>query len=235
MAGIPELLYHTVLTVFDDHPARIGFRRRSVFVLNTHATLPAAKAFAAKGLETLGYEPSDFVTYAVHDGTSEWSYGDGNIVFAKAPAGQEFVVSIDTTPNPEELSAGPDGTVQLAAPQSKHHHQGAADTSAGPQLHYVLQTKVDYDQDRGGVYKATEIEGCYLHRKDAIAAAKNCLKDIGDEFAQYDEREDLGKADDWPFGEDVLVHAVSQSGENYSVAVRTILGAHEKHAKKNQK
>ena len=35
----------------------------------------------------------------------------------------------------------------------------------------------------------------------------------------------------WPFGEDVLVHAVAQTGENYTVAVRTPPEAHKAHAK----
>jgi hypothetical protein len=36
---------------------------------------------------------------------------------------------------------------------------------------------------------------------------------------------------EWPFGEDVVVHAVTQTGENFVVAVRTVPGAHKKHAK----
>jgi hypothetical protein len=39
----------------------------------------------------------------------------------------------------------------------------------------------------------------------------------------------------WPFGEDVLVHAVAATGENYCVAVRTAEGARERFGKKMTK
>jgi hypothetical protein len=103
----------------------------------------------------------------------------------------------------------------------------------------VLQTKVDYNADRSGEAQATDVEGVYARRADAVAAARRCLvsADVtrGD-YAQYDEREDDGKDDgDWPFGENVVVHAVAQTGENYLVAVRTVPGSHEKHSKKTKK
>ncbi len=247
MSGIPELLYHAVLVVYDGQEGLEKPSRR-VDVLGTFSTLPAAKAFAATGLQVLGYEPADFAEYAVQDGKTPWAYGDGVLVYAKAFAGQEFAVGIDTTPNDQEFAAGPNGTILLSA------YPDASDPAQ--HLHYVLQTEVDYDQEPGSKFKTTEIEGCYLHRADAIDAAKASLKNSGIEFAQYEERKDLGTTEDvssgesggaavnnelgpsltfqWPFGEEVLVHAVSQTGENYEVSIRTIPGAHKKHAKKSQ-
>ncbi|KAL1895644.1 hypothetical protein Sste5346_005114 [Sporothrix stenoceras] len=237
MADTPELLYHTTLVVYDGSRDPTN-RSRSAFILGTHTSLAAAKAFSTTALQGLGYKPSDFLEYHVKEPSSQeedWIFGDGVVVYAKAFSGEEFAVGLDTTPNDQGFAGAADGTLILQGISSDHnpaHH-----------LHYVLQTKVDYDQDRCrarrcsgtdmSAFKSTEIQGCFLKRADAIKAAKQCLKSAGYEFAQYDERNDLGKEDDWPFGEDVLVHAVSQTGENYAVAVRTISGAHQKHDKKN--
>lgn len=202
MADVPDLLYHTTLVVYGGNED-LASRARSAFVLGTHTALAAAKAFSSTALQGLGYEPSDFVEFAVNDGTGEWTHGDGVVVYAKAPAGQEFAVGIDTTPNDQGFAAGgPDGTLHLAGIAD-----GTKDSDPARHLHYVLQTEVDYDQShkreegaaRIGVnthFKSTEIEGCFLHRADAIAAARKCLKDSGYEFAQYDERDTLGPAED---------------------------------------
>ncbi|CAK7212953.1 hypothetical protein SBRCBS47491_001638 [Sporothrix bragantina] len=220
MSSIPELLYHTTLTVLGKDTDASAVTR-NVYVLGTHSTVEAAKAFSATALEALNYEPTDFVQYNVHDGKSPWTHGDGVVVYAKAPAGQEFIVGIDTTPNDQSLLAGPNGTIKLPV----------SPDNPTPCLHYVLQTMVDYQKQAEGTFEKTEIEGCYLHCADACAAAKNCLKNTGYDFAQYDQRNDLGEVEDWPFGEDVIVHAVSQTGENFSVSVRTIPGAHKKLSK----
>lgn len=217
--NIPEFLYHTTLIVTDFHADTSG-STQTAYVLGTHSDLDAAKAFTVTALQSLHYEPGDFATYEVHKPQQPWTHGDGVLVFAKAFAGQEFLVGLDTKPNSEGLPAGPDGGVVL--PRGEDH------------LHYVLQTKVDYHQDRSGAYQTTEIEGCYAKRADAVASAAKCLEDDKANFAQYDERRSLDTAEDWPFGEDVLVHAVAQTGENYTIAVRTVPGAHKRHAKKVQ-
>ncbi|KAK3937364.1 hypothetical protein QBC46DRAFT_392898 [Diplogelasinospora grovesii] len=220
---IPELLYHTTLTVID-YRADASGAIRPVYVLATHTNLETAKKYAAtRALPDLGYEPDDFVEYAVRPHTGEdWPHGDGVIVYAKAPAGQVFLVGLDTKPNTESLPAKPDGSDTLQLPDGCDH------------LHYVLQTIIDYNRDRSGAIQKTEIEGCYVHRKDAFKAAKEVLL-AGElekkDFDQYDER-DEELPEDWPFGDDVVVHAVAPTGENYSVAVRTIPGAHEKHHKR---
>lgn len=221
--GIPESLYHTTLTVIDYKGDTSG-STQTVYVLGTNSTLATAKTFAKSALHGLGYEPEDFTAYAVR-GTeeSEWPHGDGVIVYAKAPAGHEFLVGIQTTSNNEELGATPEGGVFLA-PEIE--------------LHYVLQTTVDYNKDRTGAAQTTQVEGSYEHRADAIDAAKQSL--VGEEvqksdFAQYDERDSIEEDGDWPFGGDVVVHAVAQTGENYTVAVRTVPGAHKKHAKHSRK
>ncbi|KAJ4405434.1 hypothetical protein N0V85_004666 [Neurospora sp. IMI 360204] len=98
------------------------------------------------------------------------------------------------------------------------------------------------------LFQACEIEACFPHKSDAIDFARRWLdskKDSG-MFVQYDEQQQqprslptLGSEEDneegqqiWPFGEDVLVHAVASTGENYCVAVRTAEGARERFGKK---
>jgi hypothetical protein len=214
----PEQLFHTTLTVVDFHHDTSG-STRDVHVLGTHTTLPAAKAFALAALERLGYQPDDFDMYATRANTApeEWTHGDGVMVYAKAPRGHEFLVGLDTKPNTESLPAGTNDTLQLP---DEHGY-----------LHYVLQNRTDYNQDKSGAFQTTEIQGCYARRDSALAAAKETLREDRDEYAQYDERDDAESEGEWPFGEEVVVHAVAQTGENYTVAVKTATGAQEKHGK----
>ncbi|KAL2133748.1 hypothetical protein VTI74DRAFT_1730 [Chaetomium olivicolor] len=216
--SVPEELFHTTLTVVDYHQDTSG-SIRDVHVLGTHTNLAAAKAFALMALVQLGYQPEDFAIYATKVDTppEEWKHGDGVMVYAKAPRGQEFFVGLDTKPNTESLPAGPNDTLQL--PQGHDH------------LHYVLQNRTDYNQDKSGAFQTTEILGCYARRGDALAAAKSTLLGDREEYAQYDERGDEESEEEWPFGDDVVVHAVAQTGENYTVAVKTVPGAHRKHGK----
>jgi hypothetical protein len=216
--SIPEQLFHTTLTVVDYHLDTSG-STRDVHVLGTHTSLPAAKAFALAALELLGYEPDDFEEYAARVDTplEEWKHGDGVMVYAKAPKGHEFYVGLDTKPNTESLPAGPKDTLQL--PEGHDH------------LHYVLQNRTDYNQDKSGAFQTTEIQGCYLRREHALAAAKTTLQEDREEYAQYDERDDEDSEGEWPFGDEVVVHAVAQTGDNYTVAVKTVPGAHQKHGK----
>ncbi|TPX12999.1 uncharacterized protein E0L32_006644 [Thyridium curvatum] len=213
--GIPDQLFHTTLTVIDYHEDPSG-AKRSVYVLGTHGKLEAAKAFAKTALQDLKYEKSDFAEYAERSPFESWSHGDGVLVYARAPAGQVFLVGIDTAPNNESLPANLDGTVN--APQ-------------GPKsLHYVLQTTIDYNLDRTGAAQTTEIQGAYIHRVDALKAAHKCLDPK--EFAEFNVRDTPEMAGQWPYGEDVVVHAVAETGQNSFVTLTTIPGAHARHGKK---
>lgn len=81
----------------------------------------------------LGYQLDDFSEYTTHvDIAPEaWKYGDGVIVYTKAPAGHEFLVGLDTKPNTESLPAGPDDTLLLL--------------DGYDYLYYVLQNRTDYN------------------------------------------------------------------------------------------
>ena len=95
----------------------------------------------------------------------------------------------------------------------------------------VLQTTIDYNNDRIGGIQHTEVEGTYLNRKDAYAAAHTVLLDdkiTKDSFEEYDEKEQF--EDEWPYGDEVLVRAVGQTGENFYVAVKAQPHSHKEHA-----
>ncbi|KAL2260849.1 hypothetical protein VTK26DRAFT_5031 [Humicola hyalothermophila] len=216
--SIPEVLYHTTLTVVEYHRHSCG-STRDVYALGTHTTMPAAKESAHSALEHLGYQADDFLDYAARLETpsEQWKHGDAVLVYAKDPRGREFLVGIGTAPNTDSLEAGTGDKVLL--PEGHDH------------LHYVMKRMINYSQDRCGAFHTCEILGCYLKRDDALVAAKAALDADHVEYAQYDERKD-GEADGgWPFGEEVVVHAVGQTGENYTVAVTTVQTARNKHGK----
>ncbi|ROT38030.1 hypothetical protein SODALDRAFT_360353 [Sodiomyces alkalinus F11] len=220
-AHVPDLLYHTVLTV-DEREAAVGKQNPipRVYVLGTHSELAAAKKFALQVIPQLGYDKSDFDLYEekTPQTAESWQHGDGIVVYAKAPAGQVFTVGTDTNPNPEKLRAVPDGTVLL--PGGVDH------------LHYVLQTTIDYKADPA---ISTEIQGAFVRRADAVEAVQKCLvsEEVSpDDYAQYDARDSVKVPDNWPYGEDVYVHAVANTGENYMVTLTTPPSAYLRHGKK---
>ncbi|EGR52013.1 uncharacterized protein TRIREDRAFT_44967 [Trichoderma reesei QM6a] len=213
---VPDQLFHTLLTVVDFSHDSSG-ATRTPFVLKSHGTLDAAKAFARQSLETLGFAPEDFELYRVREpqdssssssstsSSRPWTHGDGVLVFARAFDGKEFIVGIDTAPNNESLAASSsDGELRLP--------EGARF------LHYVLQITIDYNADRSGAAQTTEIQGAYIHRADAWKAAHLCLDPA--QYAEFDRRGDAQFIEEWPYGEDVAVHAVSETGQNSFVAVK---------------
>lgn len=213
--SIPDLLFHVVLNVV--HPNfEAGGNRQDVYILGTCATLEAAKRFAKHSLSFLGYSKDEFDMYEEKCETSkDWEHGDGVIAYGKTPAEHEVLLSIDTKTNAERLQASSEGTILL--PNGVDH------------LHYVLQTMTDYNTQSEA---SVEIEGAYAKRSDAFAAAKRCLIDDNtkkEDFAHYDERSDLNLPQDWPFGEDVIVHAVALSGQNYLVSLKTPPAAYQRH------
>jgi len=215
--SVPELLFHTILTVIH-HDSEAGSGRLDAYVLGTRTTLEAAKSFARHSLTFFGYSKEEFQIYEEKTPGVEWKHGDGVMVYGKTAAQQQVLVTIDTKPNTGRVRAAPDGTLLL--PDGSDH------------LHYVLQTVANYNTGR---VESVEIEGAYAKRLDALAAAKRCLVDGNirkEDYARYDEREDLSMPDDWPFGEDVFVHAVSANGENYEVSLKIPPSAYERHHKR---
>ncbi|KAK3949577.1 hypothetical protein QBC32DRAFT_32956 [Pseudoneurospora amorphoporcata] len=258
-------------------------------------TTPKPTTAATKVAESSGAYESGYTTDTAASDTDTggggppiWPYGDEVLVYAKGPAGQEFLIGVVETPNTEQLAFGGPVSVNtpLLPPKSKSESvplgdvahsiekdetfEEDTDSKDTEELSYVIQTKTDYNQSLGldqtqptarprrrssiaRLFQECEIEGCFPHESDAINFARHWLENQKDSgmFVQYDEREprilpgrekhkdDEGEGgeeseteEQWPFGEDVLVHAVAATGENYCVAVRTTEGARERFGKK---
>jgi hypothetical protein len=206
---MPELLYNTILTVIDLHKDPSGAARSS-WILGTHSTRDAAKSYALGSLQKLSFAPDDFKEYEVRtaqcSSADRWSHGDDTLIFACAPSGQVFLVGIEAMPNNASLSATSDGEVVLP--------EGV------DSLNYVVQVVVDHNQDSFGSVPRAHVNGSYVHRADALLAARNCLDPA--EFAEYDMQDDPDVVDQWPFGEDVVVHAISKTGQIQCVAVKRV-------------
>ncbi|SPJ83618.1 uncharacterized protein FTOL_10134 [Fusarium torulosum] len=170
-----KFLYHVILTLIDFYLDLSG-AKRSICILGTRTILKAAKDSAFRVLHTLRYESEDFIEYAVHSShTGDWAYGNGFLVYAKAPADQVFQISVQATPNTEQLLGDSDGSIILP--------QGA------PSLYYVTQTVIDYNKDRTGYVQEMQIVGTFVHRTDAINAARKLLDPL--DFAEYDTPEKM--------------------------------------------
>jgi len=199
-----ENLYHVKRTITDYAEDKSG-ATRTVDILGTYVSLEAAKKAARNGLKDEGYLPDDFDIYEEKSNAENWTHGDGVLVYARAPAGQEFFVRLDTKPNVSGYQGNAEGRVQ-------------------DEPYYVLQTRIDYNNDRIGGLQSTEVEGTYGNQAKAIEAAKKTLLDENEGvtkewFAEYDEKpEDDGE---WEYGDDVYVRAVGPNGENFTVAVKT--------------
>jgi hypothetical protein len=111
------------------------------------------------------------------------------------PARLEVRVAIDTKPNTESLQTSSDGILLL--PNRVNY------------LYYILQTITNYNTPH---ISSAEIQDIYTKRADILAGAKKCLVDsstMKEDFNQYDDQADLGIPQDWPFGEDVIIHGLA--------------------------
>jgi hypothetical protein len=162
--------------------------------------LQAAKKEAKALLPTLGYDTQFLSVYDINTGSQDWKHGDGILVYAEGSEKEEVLtVQIDTVPNVLHIKSETSG--RLARP-----------------LHHVLQTVVEYNEDRSGSRRYTIVEGTHRHLDLArLHAVRVLLGDMKrEDFAEYDE---YGSNTDGPFGPDVLVHAVKGDGENVFVSV----------------
>lgn len=166
----------------------------------TFTNLQAAKNEARTLLAKEGYEKESFTTYDVNDGSKEWKHGDGVIVFAKGGAEEVIKVEIDTVPDTLGLQA--DSTGRVKAP-----------------LYHVLQTVIEYNNDRSGCERYSIVQGTHTNPELARKEALRVLLDddvTEKDFAEYDEYVDDAER---PYGDDVVVHAVKEGGQNVLVSV----------------
>jgi hypothetical protein len=206
---VEELVYHVKRTITNFAEDSSG-APRVTDILGTFTNLISAKNAAHSALAMEGYTKNDFEVYEVKDETDpeEWKHGDGCLVFAKVPRGQEFDVRIDTKPNVLKLKGNTSGEVKDS-------------------LYYVLQTTINYNTDRIGGNQHTEVEGTYHTKTAAFEAAQTALlnEEITKEsFAEYDEKEQF--EGEWPYGDEVLIRAVAETGENFYLTVKAQLHSH---------
>jgi hypothetical protein len=111
--GTPEseFLYHVKRTITDFAADKSG-ATRTTDILGTFTDLTAAKRAARECLASEGYISDDFEKLEVKEGTEDWKHDDGVLVFAKAPAGQEFEVRLDTKPNTLHFKGNESGEVE---------------------------------------------------------------------------------------------------------------------------
>ncbi len=110
---IPELLFHVKRTIIDYREDPSGATRLTD-VLGTFTDLHAAKLAANAALASEGYLKDDFEVYELkyEVGAEEWKHDEGVLVYARAPAGQEFEVRLDTKPNVNKFKGNASGEVE---------------------------------------------------------------------------------------------------------------------------
>jgi len=207
--GTPRIenLYHVIYTT--SHLSQledVNDQVEKVRIGGTYTNLGAAKAAAHKTLFEAGYQKEWFVEYDtqqeqfVAHGIKRRS---GLAVYAKAKDGTVFRVGIATTPN-------------------VHAFRDDEDHKIHRPLYHVVQTSVLYSEDDSGESRETNVEGSFLKYEDARKFASQVLLNPENgltkaSFAQYEEARE--EETDCGYGENVLVHAVGQNGENVLVSV----------------
>lgn len=163
--------------------------------------LQAAKEEAKSVLRNEGYDVEFFPVYEVKNVLQEeWKHADSVVVYARGPSDEQFKVEIDTVPNTLHLKGDNSGRVK-------------------ERLYYVLQTIIEYNEDRSGTERYSIVMGSCVSRQQAQEQALRVLlsEDTKQEdFVEYDEYADGSEG---PFGADVVVHAVKEGGQNILVSI----------------
>jgi len=200
-----DSIYHVLFTV--SHLQKdVNAEVQKVRVCGTYTSLEAAKAAAHRCLFDAGYERewfTDFETKQEEFQAHHIKRRSGLIVLATAPDGTIFRVSVATTPNVQQYKGGEDHKVEK-------------------DLFHVVQTNVLYTEDESGEARDTNVEGSFQTYEEARKFAAQALLSPEDgitkaTFAQYDEA--APNETDCGFGENVVIHAVGENGENILVSV----------------
>lgn len=205
-AQLKEQLYHVLMTT--SHFARDPNNQvEKVRIVGSYDSLKHAKIAAHRCLFEAGYHREWFELYEVDPEYFEKNnipQRDGLEVLAKAPNGATFRVRTVASPNVGKfISPFDDGRIADA-------------------LYHVLQTHVSYKQDESGEVRDTDLKASLGTYNEARSYASKVLlspeKDITqDSFAEWDEAGPNER--DCGYGENVIVHAVGDSGENYLISV----------------
>ncbi|KAK5190939.1 hypothetical protein LTR96_009299 [Exophiala xenobiotica] len=199
-------LYHIIFSA-SNSPKDVNEEVEKLRICGTFTDLKAAKVAAHKTLFEAGYEQEWFTEYD----TQPQEFVEHNIkrrtglcVYAVSPDKTIFRISVATTPNVQGFQAmGEDHKIHF-------------------DLYHVVQTNVEYSEDESGLARETNVEGSFKTYEEARKFASEVLLAPEDgvtkeSFEQYDE---AGPGDkDCGYGENVIVHAVGQNGENILVSV----------------
>lgn len=176
-------------------------------ILGTYTSLAKAKDAAHLCLFQGGYEREWFPTFEtkseVPEGLTE-SHGTGLVVYAVAADDTVIRVRISTSPNNLYLTTdNEDGRIPLP-------------------LYYVVQTTVLYCSHERKPAHDTHIEGTFKSLAEAREFASTLLlsEENGITASSYQEYCEADPTErDCGYGENVIVHAIGDSGQNYLVSV----------------
>lgn len=178
-----------------------------VRITGTYTSVQAAKDAAHRSLYEAGYEREWFKEYVVEQEGLQHPHvpkRTGLAVFAIASDGTEFCVSIATTPNHDCLTSPYD------------------DRRVPIPLYHVIQADVAYSDDEGSKVRDVNVQGVFKTYDEARRFAETVLLSeedgIGKEsYIQYDEAAPNER--DCGYGENVILHAISDYGVNYLISV----------------
>ena len=203
---IPDFLYHVVLITSPSESKDPNATVEQLRIFDSYTTVEKAKEAAYKTLPSLGYEPQLFSKYETNLETLEKlapTQGIGIAVYAVAADGSILRVRILTTPNDQHLTGNANGQIPLS-------------------LYYVVQTDIQYDNDERRTPNDVNIQAVFENYSDARKFASNTLLSPQDGIykSSYREYHEAGPKDvDCGYGENVIVHASGNAGENYLVSV----------------
>ncbi|KAH8702549.1 hypothetical protein BGW36DRAFT_356664 [Talaromyces proteolyticus] len=197
----PEQLYH-ILFIISHLQKDPNGKYQKLRIPGTYISLASAKSAAHQCLFDAGYEREWFETYETSQANGN-NEDDGQVVHAVATDGSTYRVRILTTPS------------IIGKPVSTHE-----DGRITTDLYFVIQAKTKLEEE--GNSRDINIEGIFTSYGDAREYALRVLLDAGngldkESFAQYEET-GPGQAD-CGYGDNVLVHAVGNNGENFLISV----------------
>ncbi|TKA53632.1 hypothetical protein B0A49_13766 [Cryomyces minteri] len=135
-----------------------------------------------------------------------------NILFTEGYK-KEWFTTLDILTESEAWTHGDGNIVYARTPEVQRKES--------IELYHVLQETIYYSKDRSGATRDTEIQGTFRSYDAAREAAATCLLDeeiTKEDYDKFDKLDD-NKLDDWPFGRDVLSHAVGRNRDEFLVSV----------------
>ena len=132
--------------------------------------------------------------------SKKWPHADDVYVHAVAQTGETITVSIDKEPNHSDLVGNSHGEVCSI-------------------LFYAIQQVIHYSENRSGLVREASVQGTYRTRVAAKKCAEEVLLGEAGSPQDFDEYQDYGELDTSPWGEDVVIRAVSSNGDNYIMSV----------------